>query len=55
MEPTKEQLIRTQIIPQLNSLANNMWDNMDTNVSPKSARRLDEIIDELSTILNNPN
>ncbi len=53
MQQTQEEQIRISIIPQLNSLANNLWDNMDEMVSPKSARRLDKIIDELTNILNN--
>ena len=53
MQQTQEEQIRISIIPQLNSLANSLWDNMDEMVSPKSARRLDQIIDELTNILNN--
>ena len=45
---TKEQLIRVRIIPQLNTLTNNLWDNG----SPTQGRRLDSIIDELTNILD---
>lgn len=47
---TKEELIRVKIIPELNSLANNLWD--DVNAPPKRARKLDKIIDELTNILD---
>jgi hypothetical protein len=46
----KEQQIRVQILPQLNSLANILWD--DGNTPPQRARRLDNIIDGLTNILN---
>ena len=44
----KEELIRVKIIPELNSLANNLWDDGDS----RHGRRLDKIIDELTNILN---
>jgi len=46
----KEQQIRVEILPQLNTLANSLWD--DGNTPPQRARRLDKIIDELTVILN---
>lgn len=46
----KEELIRVKIIPQLNTLADVLWD--DGNTPPKQARKLDKIIDELTNILN---
>ncbi len=55
MEPTKEESIRAEIIPKLNSLANNLWDDLDTNTSALSARVLDEIINDLHIILNRSN
>lgn len=45
---TKEELIRVKIIPELNSLANNLWDDGDSH----HGRRLDNIIGELTNILN---
>ncbi len=44
----QEQLIRVKIIPQLNTLTNNLWDNGN----PTQGRRLDSIIDELTNILD---
>lgn len=44
----QEQLIRVRIIPQLNTLTNNLWDNGN----PTQGRRLDRIIDELTNILD---
>lgn len=44
----QEQLIRVRIIPQLNSITNNLWDSGDY----KNGGRLDSVIDELSNILN---
>lgn len=44
----KEQLIRTEILPQLESLANNLWDS-ERNVE---GRKLDKIIDNVRNILN---
>jgi hypothetical protein len=52
MEMTQEEQIRVYIIPQLNSLANNLWDNLDELTATRGARKLDTIIDELTTILN---
>jgi hypothetical protein len=49
----KEQQIRVEIIPQLNTLASILWD--DGNTPPQRARRLDKIIDELTEILNQEN
>jgi hypothetical protein len=46
----KEQQIRVEILPQLNTLASILWD--DGNTPPQRARRLDKIIDELTNILN---
>jgi hypothetical protein len=43
----KEQQIRVKIIPQLNSLANVLWD--DGN--PVDGGKLDKIIEELGDIL----
>jgi hypothetical protein len=47
----KEQQIRVEILPQLESLANQLWDD---GQSP-DGRRLDKILDELRNILNNEN
>jgi hypothetical protein len=44
---TKEQQIRAMIIPQLESLACYLWDDSGMN-----GRKLDKIINELITILN---
>ena len=44
----QEQLIRVRIIPQLNSITNNLWDAGNH----LQGRRLDSIIDELTNILN---
>lgn len=44
---TKEQEIRVKIIPQLNSLANTLWDDGNSPLG----RRLDTIIEELGDIL----
>ena len=44
----QEQLIRVRIIPQLNSITNDLWD-VGNN---RQGRRLDSIIDELTNILN---
>jgi len=44
----QEQLIRVRIIPQLNTLSHNLWDNGNHTQSC----RLDSIIDELTNILN---
>jgi hypothetical protein len=43
----QEQLIRVRIIPQLNTLANNLWDNGN----PIQGRKLDSIIDELTNVM----
>jgi hypothetical protein len=50
-EISKEQLIRVKIIPQLESLSDNLFDN--DSVSNQYARRLDRITEELITLLNN--
>jgi hypothetical protein len=50
-EISKEQLIRVKIIPQLESLSDNLFDN--DSVSNRYARRLDRITEELITLLNN--
>ncbi len=47
----KEQQIRVEILPQLESLANQLWDD---GQSPDGLR-LDKILDELRNILNNEN
>jgi len=44
----KEMEIRASILPQLESLANQLWDD---GQSP-DGRRLDRILDELRSILN---
>ena len=44
----QEQLIRVRIIPQLNTLTNNLWNNENHT----QGRKLDSIIDELTNILN---
>jgi hypothetical protein len=50
-EEEQNQLIRVRIIPQLNSIADNLWDNND----PRNGRRLESVIDELTNILNGIN
>ena len=44
----QEQLIRVRIIPQLNSITNNLWDAGNH----LQGYKLDIIIDELTNILN---
>lgn len=44
----QEQLIRVRIIPQLNSITNELWDDGNN----RQGRRLDSTIDELTNILN---
>ena len=44
----QEQLIRVRIIPQLNSITNDLWD-VGNHLQ---GSRLDSIIDELTNILN---
>ena len=44
----KEQRIRVEILPQLDSLAARLFDISE----PAEGRRLDKIIDELTAILN---
>ena len=44
----QEELIRVRIIPQLNTLTNNLWDNGNHT----QGRKLDSIIDELTNILD---
>lgn len=44
----QKELIRVRIIPQLNSITNNLWENGN----PTQGRRLDRIIDELTNILD---
>jgi hypothetical protein len=45
---TKEQQIRVMIIPQLLYLASHLWDTE----YPSGGRRLDKIVEELTTILD---
>jgi hypothetical protein len=49
----KEQLILIKILPQLESLANHLWDN--DNLNPMVGRKVDRITDELRNILNKEN
>jgi hypothetical protein len=44
----QNQLIRVRIIPQLNSIANNLWDNND----PRNGRKLESVIDQLTNLLD---
>lgn len=46
-----EQRILVEILPQLEGLANHLWDN-ERGVE---GRKLDKIIDELTAILNQEN
>jgi len=48
---SKEQQIRVEILPQLESLANQLWED---GQSP-DGRRLDDILDELRDILDKEN
>jgi hypothetical protein len=50
MMTDKEQQIRFEIVPQLESLANHLWDNQ----LQSEGRKLDNIADKLLQILRNP-
>ena len=47
----KEQQIRVEIVPQLESLADQLWDDGQC----PDGRRLDRILDELRNILDKEN
>ena len=47
----KEQQIRLEVLPQLESLANHLWDNQ----RGVEGRKLDKIVDKLAQILNSDN
>jgi hypothetical protein len=48
----KEQLIRVKILPQLESLSDNLFDCYDNARAKYFCRKLDKITEELVTILN---
>ena len=48
----KEQLIRVKILPQLESLSDNLFDCHDNATAKYFCRKLDKITEELVTILN---
>jgi hypothetical protein len=47
----KEQQIRLEVLPQLESLANHLWDNQRV----VEGRKMDKIVDKLAQILNSDN
>jgi len=47
----KEQLIRVKILPQLESLSDNLFDCHDNSTAKQLCRKLDKITEELVTIL----
>jgi len=49
----KEQLIRVKILPQLESLSDNLFDcPLHNGIEKQFCRKLDKITEELVTILN---
>lgn len=50
-ESERLQDIRVRVMPQLENLANQLWDNDSAPMSRK-ARQLDRILDELSSLLS---